>query len=126
MILELKNIHLSFTDTKDSMQVIDGLDLKVKRHQVTALIGGNGSGKTTLLNVISGFQDGYTGDVILNGELITSCTAGKRVHKGIGRLFQGRLLFADLSLLDNLKLGIPDFTGELPFSYLFFKKKPTG
>lgn len=54
MILKLKNIQLSFTDSRgETFNLLNGVNLDVKRETVTALVGGNGTGKTTLFNVIS-------------------------------------------------------------------------
>jgi ABC-type branched-subunit amino acid transport system ATPase component len=123
MILELKDISLSFTGGKDSFKILNGLNFNVPKGKITALIGGNGSGKTTLFNVISGFNTGYKGSVIFNGKPVDSLSPGRIAQKGIGRLFQGKPLFQDLNLLDNMKLASNDCTGESPFSYLISKKK---
>jgi ABC-type branched-subunit amino acid transport system ATPase component len=123
MILELKNITLSFSGSKDSFKILNGLTFSVKKGKITALIGGNGSGKTTLFNVISGFQEGYTGDIIFNGNPLPALSPAKIAQKGIGCLFQGKPLFQDLSLLDNMKLASNDCSGEFPFSYLASRKK---
>ena len=64
MILQLKDIHLSFTnDQKETFDLLRGVNLDVEAGKVTALVGGNGTGKTTLFNIISGFQKGYKGKV---------------------------------------------------------------
>jgi ABC-type branched-subunit amino acid transport system ATPase component len=123
MILELKNITLSFTGSKDSFKILDGVNFSVEKGKITALIGGNGSGKTTLFNVISGFQKAYTGDIIFEGKPLYSLSSAQIAQKGMGRLFQGKPLFQDLSLLDNMKLASNDCSGELPFSYLVNRKK---
>jgi ABC-type branched-subunit amino acid transport system ATPase component len=123
MILELKNISLSFTGGKDSFKILNGLNFDVLEGKITALIGGNGSGKTTLFNVISGFNDSYEGTVIFKGKPINSLSPGRIAQTGIGRLFQSKPLFQDLSLLDNMKLASNDCSGESPFSYLVKKKK---
>ena len=123
MILELKNITLRFTGGKDSFKILDGLNLSVQTGKITALIGGNGSGKTTLFNIISGFQKDFSGDVMLNGENIKKHTPDRIARKGVGRLFQGKPLIQDLTLLENMLLASDDSSGETPFSYLFRKKK---
>jgi ABC-type branched-subunit amino acid transport system ATPase component len=123
MILELKNISLSFTGGKDSFKILNGLNFDVPEGKITALIGGNGSGKTTLFNVISGFNDGYKGTIIFKGKPINALSPGRIAQIGIGRLFQSKPLFQDLSLLDNMKLASNDCSGETPFSYLVNRKK---
>jgi ABC-type branched-subunit amino acid transport system ATPase component len=123
MILELKNITLSFTEAKDSFKILNGVNFSVERGKITAIIGSNGSGKTTLFNVISGFQKGYNGSIIFEGKPLHSLSSSQIAQKGIGRLFQGKPLFQDLSLLDNMKVASNDCSGETPFTYLINKKK---
>jgi ABC-type branched-subunit amino acid transport system ATPase component len=123
MILELKNISLSFTGGRDSFKILNELNFNVKKGKITALVGGNGAGKTTLFNVISGFQKDYKGEILFRGESIGKCSPDAIARKGIGRLFQGKPLFPDLTLLENMKLASTDVSGELPFSYLVNRKK---
>lgn len=123
MILTLQDIVLSYTGGKDSFKILNGVNLSLEKGTITALIGGNGSGKTTLLNVISGFQKEYTGNVIFRGKSLHDLSPAQIAQKGIGRLFQGKPLFQDLSLLDNMKLAANDSSGEMPFAYLVNKKK---
>lgn len=67
MILKLKNIQLSFTDSRgETFNLLNGVNLDVKRETVTALVGGNGTGKTTLFNVISGFTDDFKGEILFD------------------------------------------------------------
>lgn len=123
MILELKDISLSFSGGRGASRILDGLRMKVARGKITALIGGNGTGKTTLFNIITGFQKGHGGEIHFNGRSI----GGKAPHRvsemGIGRLFQGKPLLPELTLLENMKLASADMTGEIPFSCLFRKAK---
>jgi branched-chain amino acid transport system ATP-binding protein len=124
MILQLKDIHLSFSnERKERFDLLSGVNVDVRRGKVTALVGGNGAGKTTLFNVISGFQDDYTGKVIFDGKDISSWQAYKVSRAGIGRLFQGRQLMAGLSILENMMIASDNHTGEFPFSYLFCPQK---
>ena len=72
MILELKNIRLSFSNArKEVFHLLRGVNLGIEEGKVTALVGGNGTGKTTLFNIISGFQGDYTGEVLFQGEKIS-------------------------------------------------------
>lgn len=124
MILQLKDIRLSFSkERKERFDLLSGVSLDVQRGKVTALVGGNGAGKTTLFNVISGFQDDYSGKVMFDGKDISSWPAYKVSRAGIGRLFQGKQLMAGLSILENMMIASDDQTGEFPFSYLFCPKK---
>jgi ABC-type branched-subunit amino acid transport system ATPase component len=121
--LELKNISLGFAGGKDSFKILNGLNFNVTKGKITALIGGNGSGKTTLFNVISGFHKDCEGEIFFKGKSINSLSPGRIAQMGLGRLFQSKPLFQDLSLLDNIKLASNDCSGELPFSYLVNRKK---
>ena len=121
MILELKDIHLSFSGDRGASRILDGLGMKVARGKVTALIGGNGAGKTTLFNIISGFQKGYGGEIHFDGRSIGGTAPHRVSEMGIGRLFQGKPLLPELTLLENMKLASTDTTGEVPFS-CFFKR----
>jgi branched-chain amino acid transport system ATP-binding protein len=123
MILELKNISLSFTGGKNSFKILNDLNFNIKKGKITALVGGNGAGKTTLFNVISGFQKDYKGEILFKGESVGKCSSDAIARKGIGRLFQGKPLFPDLTLLENMKLASNDVSGESPFSYLFNRKR---
>ncbi len=123
MILKLENISLSFAESKGSSKILDGLNLAIPKGKVTAIIGGNGSGKTTLFNIISGFQQEYNGSVVFNQEIISRLSADRIARKGIGRLFQGKPLIQELSLLENMLLASHDNSGEIPFSYLLKRKK---
>lgn len=124
MILELRNIELSFTDSRSEvLNLLKGIDLQVSGHKVMALVGGNGSGKTTLFNIISGFQREYKGEVMFDGRRIDRMPAHKRARLGIGRMFQGRQLIGDLTLLENMKLADENPLGENPLSAIFLPHK---
>lgn len=123
MILELKNISLSFAGGRDASRILDGLSMKVPRGKITALIGGNGVGKTTLFNIISGFQNGHQGEICFDGRSIGRSAPHRVSRLGIGRLFQKKPLLSELTLLENMKLASADTAGEFPFSYFFRKAK---
>ena len=119
-LLRLQDITLSFTNNRsDTLRLLNGLTLSVPAACVIALVGGNGVGKTTLFNIISGFQPPDHGTIHYQDHDITRRPPPAITRLGIGRLFQGRQLFPDLTLLENMKLASPDTTGELPFSHLF-------
>jgi ABC-type branched-subunit amino acid transport system ATPase component len=122
MFLSLKNITLSFGGGRDTFKLLDGLSLGVKGRSITAIVGGNGAGKTTLFNVISGFQKDYSGDIVFNGKKINMQPPYEIARQGVGRLFQGKALLPDLTLLENMKLHVSCCV-EAPFAYLFRKKK---
>lgn len=124
MILEVRDIRMSYSNArKEVFNLLNGLNMSVEEGKVTALIGGNGAGKTTLFNIVSGFEKGFKGQVILEGNDITKLPAHKISLMGLGRLFQGRQLMDDLSLMENMKIASDDMTGENPFEGLFYRKK---
>ena len=123
MILEVRDIRMSYANArKEVFNLLDGVNMSVEKGKVTALIGGNGAGKTTLFNIISGFEKGFKGQVILEGNDITKLPAHKISLMG-GRLFQGRQLMDDLTLMENMKIASNDMTGENPLEGLFCRKK---
>lgn len=120
MILELKDISFSYTDSHgDSFNLLDGINLRLREGKITALIGGNGTGKTTLFNIISGFLKDFKGMVLFDGLRLNALPPHKISRCGIGRLFQGRQLTGDLTLMENMKIASDDMTGEMPFSSIF-------
>lgn len=124
MILELKDIRLSFTNTdQEKLNLLNGVTLSIPEKKITALIGGNGTGKTTLFNIISGFQKDFEGSVLLNGNDIGRLSAHKISLMGIGRLFQGGQLLGDLTLMENMKIASDDKTGEQPFTSILHPKR---
>lgn len=124
MILELKDIQLSFSNARNEVfNLLAGIDLPVEAGKVTALIGGNGAGKTTLFNIISGFEKEYHGKVLFNGHDISKKPPHHISRMGIGRLFQGRQLMNDLTLMENLKIASDDTASEKPFASVFQTKR---
>lgn len=124
MILELRDIRMSYANArKEVFNLLQGVNMSVEEGKVTALIGGNGAGKTTLFNIISGFEKGFSGKVILEGNDISKLPAHKISLMGLGRLFQGRQLMDDLTLMENMKIASNDTTGERPFDGFFRAKK---
>lgn len=118
-ILELKDIRLSLTNShNETLELLRGVNLWVEKGKITALVGGNGSGKTTLFNIISGFQKGYSGDVIIEGHSLNRIPPHRISRMGIGRLFQDGQLLAGITLMENMKLASNDRSGEVPLSSL--------
>ena len=124
MILEVRDIRMSYANArKEVFNLLNGVDMAVEEGKVTALIGGKGAGKTTLFNIVSGFEKGFKGQVILEGNDISKLSAHKISLMGLGRLFQGRQLMDDLTLMENMKIASNDTTGENPFDCFFRRKK---
>ena len=84
---------------------LKGIDLRIAEGELVALVGANGAGKTTLLRALSGVQRVSAGTVLYRGEDITRAPSERRVRLGIAQVPEGRLVFAPLSVEDNLRLG---------------------
>ncbi len=100
-MLHVDNLDVYFGD----VQVLKSITLDVKAHELVAVIGGNGAGKTTLIRTISGLYRPRHGSVAFNGLTISGLDANKVVGHGIVQVPEGRLLFADMSVRENLELG---------------------
>ncbi len=99
--------------------IFKGLNLEVRRRQVTAILGGSGTGKTTLLNLIGGRLYPDAGDVIVDGRSVPALTTAElyEVRKRMGMLFQSGALLTDLNVFDNVAFPIREHTG-LPESII--------
>ncbi|SNR64930.1 ABC transporter ATP-binding protein [Desulfurobacterium atlanticum] len=100
-VLEIIDLHAGY----DDVQVLWGVNLKVKRHTLTTIIGANGAGKTTTLKAICGLLKNVTGKVVLNGEDISRIPTHERVDKGLVMVPEGRWLFPEMTVLENLRMG---------------------
>jgi ABC-type branched-subunit amino acid transport system ATPase component len=76
-----------------------------------ALIGPNGAGKTTLINLLTGFLEPTSGEVILNGDKVTHLAQHQRVKRGLARTFQINRLFADLTVLESVVMAVNERLG---------------
>jgi branched-chain amino acid transport system ATP-binding protein len=84
---------------------LDGVDLRVGAGELVALVGANGAGKSTLLRVLSGVQPVAAGSVRFDGSDVTRTAPRRRVQMGMVQVPEGRQVFAELSVDDNLRLG---------------------
>ncbi|MBU6439612.1 MAG: urea ABC transporter ATP-binding subunit UrtE [Betaproteobacteria bacterium] len=92
--------------------ILRGLSLQVRRGQVLALLGRNGVGKTTLLKSLMGLVPIRAGSIALDGRRIDKLAPDARARLGIGYVPQGREIFARLSVLDNLRMGLAGMSGR--------------
>jgi ABC-type branched-subunit amino acid transport system ATPase component len=91
----------------------------IEQGRCTCLVGPNGAGKTTIFNVITGFLKPDEGSVSFQGRKLDGLRPQAIVHAGIARTFQNLRLFADLSALDNVMVGIANQFGEEPVGAMF-------
>ena len=87
------------------IQALNSISLKVEEGEIVTLIGANGAGKTTTLRAISGLIPATSGSIIFQNEDITKTTAPRRVSMGISQSPEGRRIFAEMTVLENLELG---------------------
>jgi branched-chain amino acid transport system ATP-binding protein len=90
---------------------VAGVDLSVPEGQRCALLGPNGEGKTTLLNLISGRLPLSSGTIRIRGRDVSRQSARGRAHLGVGRSFQKTNVFPELTLLENVRLGVQAVDG---------------
>jgi len=100
-ILEIKSIESGYGE----VQVLWGISLQVKPGKLTTIIGANGAGKTTTLRSVMGSVRTWKGKVVLNGEDITRLPPHSRANRGLVLVPEGRQLFADMSVEENLEMG---------------------
>lgn len=100
-MLEVSGIKAGY----GSMAVLQGVDMRIERGEVVAVLGSNGVGKTTLNNVISGFIRPSAGSISFKGETLTGRKPRDVVAAGIAHVPEGRKIFPNLSVADNLRLG---------------------
>lgn len=101
MMLEIKDIQVYY----GMIQAIKGVSFHVDEGEVVALIGANGAGKTTILHTISGLLAPKAGSVYFEGRDITKVPGHKIVSMGMAHVPEGRRVFAQLTVLQNLKMG---------------------
>ncbi len=88
-----------------AMMAVHGIDLAVRRGEITALLGSNGAGKSTTLRALSGLIPSSRGAIRLDGEDITGLRADQRVERGIVMIPEGRLIFPQMTVEENLRIG---------------------
>ena len=101
-LLKVEDIHTYYGDS----YVLQGVSLEVKKGEVVALLGRNGAGKTTTLKTIMGIIKPRRGKILFRGVDITPIPAFKVARMGIGYVPQGRRLFPEMTVLENLKTGM--------------------
>ena len=101
-LLEVKNLGISF----GGLRAVDDFHLEIEQGQLYGLIGPNGAGKTTVFNLLTGVYQPTDGYIMLDGENITGKKTIEINKHGIARTFQNIRLFNDLTVLDNVKVGL--------------------
>ena len=100
-LLEVKDLQVHY----GVIQAVKGIAFDVNEGEIVALIGANGAGKTTTLHTISGILPSSAGTISYDGKVITKMPAHKIVNLGLSQVPEGRRVFAQLSVLENLRMG---------------------
>lgn len=100
-LLEIENLEVNY----GMIKALKGVSFEVNKGEIIALIGANGAGKTTTLHAISGILPSASGKIIYNGQNITKTPAHKIVKLGISQVPEGRRVFSQLSVFENLLMG---------------------
>ena len=100
-MLKLKDIHTYY----GNIRAVRGISIEVNAGEKVCMIGANGAGKSTTLMTISGVNAPAEGSIEFEGRNITSTSAEERVTFGISQVPEGRLIFPDMTVLENLELG---------------------
>lgn len=100
-MLRIENLRAGYED----LQVLHGIDIEVNEGEIVALIGANGAGKTTTLKAISGLVGVSSGSITFEGNSIDSWRPYRIVAEGLVQVPEGRKLFPDMSVTENLQLG---------------------
>ncbi|MBD5544978.1 MAG: ABC transporter ATP-binding protein [Lachnospiraceae bacterium] len=100
-MLEVKDLKVHY----GMIQAIKGIDFEVKKGEVVALIGANGAGKTTILHTVSGLLQASGGSITFEGKDIAKMPGHKIVSLGMAHVPEGRRVFAQLSVYENLLMG---------------------
>ena len=101
-LLDVSNISISF----GGLKAVDDFSIKIKKNELYGLIGPNGAGKTTVFNLLTGVYKADTGFIRLDGQDITGKKTTEINKTGIARTFQNIRLFNNLSVIDNVKVGL--------------------
>jgi branched-chain amino acid transport system ATP-binding protein len=107
-LLELKDVHIRY----GVIEAVKGVNMKVNEGEVVSLIGGNGAGKTTTLRAISMVHSPYQGEILFRGRDITSLKSHDVVSLGIVQVPEGRHIFPNMSVAENLEMGAFNITGS--------------
>lgn len=100
-MLEIRNLSVSY----GAIKALHGVSLRVSQGAIVTLIGGNGAGKTTTLRTISGLIRPQSGEILYNGRNIAAEPPHKLVRLGLAHVPEGRMIFANLTVHENLMMG---------------------
>ena len=121
-LLYIKDLKVSY----GGIEAIKGISLSVEKGEIVTLIGANGAGKSTTLRAISGLVPIREGTITYDGQVISGQSPQKIVSEGIGMVPEGRRVFPNLTVLENLKIGAylrtDDLTPDIEHVYQLFPR----
>jgi len=100
-VLKLRDVHASY----GQIPALHGVSLEVPKSKIVAILGANGSGKSTTIRTIAGLLPASDGSIEFDGQEITALSADRIVRHGISVVPEGRQLFGEMTVLENLRLG---------------------
>src|SRR5580704_4877244 len=100
-MLSIRNLSVNY----GAITALRGISLEVQKGDIVTLIGANGAGKTTTLRAISGLLKANGGEILYGGRNIANLPAHQIVQLGLSHVPEGRMVFANLTVLENLKMG---------------------
>ena len=100
-MLEINDIHVFY----GAIHAIKGVSFEVREHEIVTLIGANGAGKSTILNTVAGLLKPRSGQVLFEGKNINSVPASKMVGLGMALCPEGRRIFQQMTVRENLEMG---------------------
>src|SRR5436190_6149 len=121
-VLEVMNLSVNY----GVIAALHEVSFSIQRGDIVTLIGANGAGKTTTLRAISGLIKAASGEVTYENERITNTPAHQLVARGLAHVPEGRMVFANLTVMENLRMGAylrrDDFRSELDYAFNIFPR----
>ena len=121
-LLEIKDLRVSY----GGIEALKGISFHVEECQIVTLIGANGAGKSTTLRAISGLAPVKSGTILYDGQAINGLNPQRIVSMGVGMVPEGRRVFPNLTVLENLKIGAylrrDDLKHDIEYVYSLFPR----
>ena len=121
-ILSIRDLKVNY----GGIEAVKGISFDVEEGSIVTLIGANGAGKSSTLRTIAGLVKPASGKIVFRGDDITNCDANVIVRKGITLVPEGRRIFPDLTVLENLRVGAylrnDDIAGDIQWVYDLFPR----
>lgn len=119
-MLEISDLKVSY----GGIEAVKGVSLEVPKNHIVTLIGANGAGKSTILRSIMGLVKADSGDILLDGQSIMGVSTNQIVSSGISLVPEGRRIFPNLTVLENIKIGAylrkDDLASDIEWVYNLF------